>query len=484
MFKNKVNIVESKTPPTNKNDWWYDLNTQTLKRYTGGAWNAIIAGSSDIPEEPIVISDTEQLRTLILNKELIPGAYYYIPISVVRSNFWGSYNGTYVTHKLSPGSGTTIKARANGFDSFECAALLYEDVVVEEGYISEAVVPCIINITTSLLNIGHIFFFATLNHYPDYALVYGSLLSVNDPTLEEDDTLQMVKNYAIEQYGSERACMCPYEMGISNTGGGEEAICYFICDRYNINNYILVDVYHGYPDQLSSDVLRAPTLVYDTGVLSLSDIDNRFDAWYSGLYGTHYIDDISLVTSTANLDCNEFSKTTSIKNSCVVGVDFGDPKDIAILDSQIRNTKLVLTYDMIKDSYLDTYAGPACSNMTAINSSVSNYDFVYSLMGPQPLCDKLFTKLRGLDLYLSHIETGIDLNSEPESSNASLVNTPCKLKLHYWNWDYRMDPSAPILIPAGFNSNSWVTIKPGSGLYHSDEEGTYLDTEEAEVQLA
>lgn len=38
MFKNKVNIIESKFPPTNKNDWWFDLNENILKRYFAGEW--------------------------------------------------------------------------------------------------------------------------------------------------------------------------------------------------------------------------------------------------------------------------------------------------------------------------------------------------------------------------------------------------------------------------------------------------------------
>ena len=38
MFKNKVNIIESTLPPTNKNDWWFDLNSETLKQWKNGTW--------------------------------------------------------------------------------------------------------------------------------------------------------------------------------------------------------------------------------------------------------------------------------------------------------------------------------------------------------------------------------------------------------------------------------------------------------------
>lgn len=38
MFKNKVNIIESKLPPTNKNDWWFDLNTEVMKQWKNGDW--------------------------------------------------------------------------------------------------------------------------------------------------------------------------------------------------------------------------------------------------------------------------------------------------------------------------------------------------------------------------------------------------------------------------------------------------------------
>lgn len=38
MFKNKVNIIESKIPPTNKNDWWFDYSSETLKQWKNGTW--------------------------------------------------------------------------------------------------------------------------------------------------------------------------------------------------------------------------------------------------------------------------------------------------------------------------------------------------------------------------------------------------------------------------------------------------------------
>ena len=38
MFKNKVNIIESTLPPTNKNDWWYDYSSETLKQWKNGTW--------------------------------------------------------------------------------------------------------------------------------------------------------------------------------------------------------------------------------------------------------------------------------------------------------------------------------------------------------------------------------------------------------------------------------------------------------------
>lgn len=38
-FKRKIEIVESTTPPSNKYNWWFDLNTKELKRWAGGKWS-------------------------------------------------------------------------------------------------------------------------------------------------------------------------------------------------------------------------------------------------------------------------------------------------------------------------------------------------------------------------------------------------------------------------------------------------------------
>lgn len=43
---NKINIVESKYPLSNKNDWWYDLNTGEVKRFTGGTWSSVMGGNT------------------------------------------------------------------------------------------------------------------------------------------------------------------------------------------------------------------------------------------------------------------------------------------------------------------------------------------------------------------------------------------------------------------------------------------------------
>lgn len=47
---NKINIVESKNPPTNKNDWWYDLNDGVLKRFSGGRYNSVVGEGGNTPE--------------------------------------------------------------------------------------------------------------------------------------------------------------------------------------------------------------------------------------------------------------------------------------------------------------------------------------------------------------------------------------------------------------------------------------------------
>lgn len=45
----KRQIIESKFPPQNKEVWWFDVNTNTLKRYTRGKWSIFDAIPFDIP---------------------------------------------------------------------------------------------------------------------------------------------------------------------------------------------------------------------------------------------------------------------------------------------------------------------------------------------------------------------------------------------------------------------------------------------------
>lgn len=75
---NKINIGESKMPPANKNDWWYDLNTGELKRFTGGNWSSVMRGNTsdsnyisvpklyEIPNDQILVF-TPKLNTNYIN---------------------------------------------------------------------------------------------------------------------------------------------------------------------------------------------------------------------------------------------------------------------------------------------------------------------------------------------------------------------------------------------------------------------------------
>lgn len=45
----KRQIIESNTPPSNKEVWWFDVNTNTLKRYTRNKWSIFDAIPFDIP---------------------------------------------------------------------------------------------------------------------------------------------------------------------------------------------------------------------------------------------------------------------------------------------------------------------------------------------------------------------------------------------------------------------------------------------------
>lgn len=50
-FKRKVNIIESTTPPTNPFDWWYDLNSEVLKKPVNGTYVSISNGDPSGPAE-------------------------------------------------------------------------------------------------------------------------------------------------------------------------------------------------------------------------------------------------------------------------------------------------------------------------------------------------------------------------------------------------------------------------------------------------
>lgn len=48
----KRQIVESKFPPSNKEVWWFDVNSQEIKRYTEGKWTAVVTSSGGNTPDP------------------------------------------------------------------------------------------------------------------------------------------------------------------------------------------------------------------------------------------------------------------------------------------------------------------------------------------------------------------------------------------------------------------------------------------------
>lgn len=68
---NKINIVESKTPPTNKNDWWYDLNTGVLKRFSGGKYNSVVGEGGNTPTPEVSWMPVPDLYANISSNELL-----------------------------------------------------------------------------------------------------------------------------------------------------------------------------------------------------------------------------------------------------------------------------------------------------------------------------------------------------------------------------------------------------------------------------
>lgn len=58
-YKRKINVIESSTPPSNKYDWWYDINRKLLKRPVNGGYENIITPENE--SEPAVIINLQTL---------------------------------------------------------------------------------------------------------------------------------------------------------------------------------------------------------------------------------------------------------------------------------------------------------------------------------------------------------------------------------------------------------------------------------------
>lgn len=76
----KRQIIESKTPPGNKEVWWFDTNTESLKRYSRGAWELVPFSddaNNEVPLSDTVIETTyEQAKKLYESGNMVPGVQY------------------------------------------------------------------------------------------------------------------------------------------------------------------------------------------------------------------------------------------------------------------------------------------------------------------------------------------------------------------------------------------------------------------------
>ena len=71
-------IVESKFPPSNKEVWWFDTNTEVLKRYTRGAWVQVIDSAELEYDDSGTIMETtyDEAKALYESGKMIPGVKY------------------------------------------------------------------------------------------------------------------------------------------------------------------------------------------------------------------------------------------------------------------------------------------------------------------------------------------------------------------------------------------------------------------------
>lgn len=76
----KRQIIESKTPPGNKEVWWFDTSTESLKRYSRGKWELVPFSddaNNEVPLSDTVIETTyEQAKKLYESGNMVPGVQY------------------------------------------------------------------------------------------------------------------------------------------------------------------------------------------------------------------------------------------------------------------------------------------------------------------------------------------------------------------------------------------------------------------------
>ena len=71
-------IVEAKNPPSNREVWWFDTNTEVLKRYTGNAWVQVVDSAETEYGDPgtIVKTTYEEVRELYNSGKMDPNVKY------------------------------------------------------------------------------------------------------------------------------------------------------------------------------------------------------------------------------------------------------------------------------------------------------------------------------------------------------------------------------------------------------------------------
>lgn len=388
----KRQIVESKTPPSNKEVWWFDTNTEALKRYSSGKWE-IIQGGDSTPSDTIIETTYNDLLKLINENKLIPGTWYEFEYSDIyeydASDILLEACNDPATDDIVTKSYDLIVFKGN-ITKIKVLALsseyIYEHCLVYESSISKWL-PAQYNIktvTTNNIIIG--------NYLHDYIYRAGSLdvntvkdqfynIESADNSHDFETDIENVKA-VFRKYNTN-----PYTLGFEYTASGDDDVnhTYFILLDVDSHTQDVIDVVHKTTIEMGPiiEININPSSIED---LLFSPLDNTGEVYniqypnakiYNSCFGNYYnfylggVDYFDVHQLLYQYDEDMFnSKKSLVIDNIACNNEFIIPisSDASILGS-ITHSKCMIEGNN-DDINVINYIGPLSSGFKAINSSI------------------------------------------------------------------------------------------------------------------